>query len=72
MVDLMQDSVTQSATAAVNFVSDPVVVILVIYGTLALLILVGIALPAVWSAKPVRRQAAARVLEQVLRTLRRK
>jgi hypothetical protein len=33
---------------------------------LVLLIYVGIALPAVWSAKPARRKAAAAVLRQVL------
>jgi len=33
---------------------------------LVLLIYVGIALPAVWSAKPARRKAAAAVLSQIL------
>jgi hypothetical protein len=37
---------------------------------LALLIYVGIALPAVWSAKPARRKAAAEVLRQILSILR--
>lgn len=35
-------------------------------GTLALLVYTGIALPAVWSAKPARRKAAAAVLRQIL------
>ena len=33
---------------------------------LVLLVYTGIALPAVWSAKPARRKAAAAVLRQVL------
>lgn len=33
---------------------------------LVLLVYIGIALPAVWSAKPARRKAAAAVLRQVL------
>lgn len=37
---------------------------------LVLLIYVGIALPAVWSAKPTRRKAAADVLRQILSILR--
>jgi hypothetical protein len=39
---------------------------------LALLVYVGVVLPAVWSAKPARRQAAAAVLRQILVTLRRR
>lgn len=35
-------------------------------GVLALLVYGGIALPAVWSAKPARRKAAADVLRQIL------
>jgi hypothetical protein len=38
---------------------------------LVLLIYVGIALPAVWSAKSARRKAAADVLRQILDVLRR-
>jgi hypothetical protein len=33
---------------------------------LALLVYFGIAVPAVWSAKPTRRKAAAAVLDQIL------
>jgi hypothetical protein len=33
---------------------------------LILLVYIGIALPAIWSAKPARRKAAAAVLRQVL------
>lgn len=38
--------------------------------TLALLIFVGVVLPAVWSAKPARRSAATAVLQQILDFLR--
>ena len=38
---------------------------------LVFLIYSGIALPAVWSAKPARRRAAADVLRQILDALRR-
>lgn len=38
-------------------------------GLLALLIFLGIALPAVWSSKPARRKAATAVLGQILATL---
>jgi len=37
---------------------------------LALLVYVGIALPAVWSAKPARRKAAAEVLRQIFALFR--
>jgi hypothetical protein len=40
-------------------------------GLLALLVFLGIALPAVWSSKPARRKAATVVLGQILATLRR-
>jgi hypothetical protein len=46
-------------------------VILAGLAVLVLLIYVGIALPAVWSAKPGRRKAAADVLRQILGALRR-
>jgi hypothetical protein len=39
-------------------------------GIFALLVYAGIALPAVWSAKPARRKAAAEVLGQILDTFR--
>jgi hypothetical protein len=38
-------------------------------GLLALLVFLGIALPAVWSSKPARRKAATAVLGQILTTL---
>lgn len=38
---------------------------------LALLVFLGIALPAVWSSRPARRKAAAAVLGQILGALRR-
>ncbi|PAZ16215.1 hypothetical protein CLM62_09495 [Streptomyces sp. SA15] len=37
---------------------------------LCLLVFAGVALPAVWSAQPTRRQAAAAVLAQLLTALR--
>lgn len=39
-------------------------------GALALFVYAGIALPAVWSAKPARRKAAAEVLRQILAVIR--
>jgi hypothetical protein len=50
-------------------VTLPVHVLLMLVGAaagLALLVYIGIALPAVWSAKPARRRAAAAVLRQIL------
>jgi hypothetical protein len=50
-------------------VTLPVHLLLVLSGGIAALVLlvyIGIALPAVWSAKPARRKAAADVLRQVL------
>jgi hypothetical protein len=47
----------------------PAHVLLILGGgiaALALLVYAGIALPAVWSAKPARRKAAAAVLAQIL------
>jgi hypothetical protein len=47
----------------------PAHVLLILGGGIAVLVLlvyVGIALPAVWSAKPARRKAAAAVLAQIL------
>ena len=52
----------------------PVHVLLILAGSigvLALLIYAGVALPAVWSAKPARRKAAAEVLRQILAIFRR-
>ena len=47
----------------------PARVLLILSGgvaALVLLVYIGIALPAVWSAKPARRKAAAAVLRQIL------
>jgi hypothetical protein len=58
----------RAATAALA-ISLPVhLVIAIAWGAaaLALLIYTGIALPAVWSAKPARRTAAAAVLRQLI------
>lgn len=57
------------AIAAAIAVTLPVHVLLTLSGeavALALLVYTGIALPAVWSARPARRKAAAAVLRQVL------
>jgi hypothetical protein len=57
-----------AAVAAVT-VTLPAQVLLILSGqlaALALLVYLGIALPAVWSAKPARRKAAADVLRQIL------
>jgi hypothetical protein len=50
-------------------VALPVHVLLILGGGVAVLVLlvyIGIALPAIWSAKPARRKAAAAVFRQVL------
>jgi len=60
--------VSACAIAAVAM-TLPVHVLLILGGglaALALLVYLGIALPAVWSAKPARRRAAADVLRQIL------
>lgn len=47
----------------------PVHVLLILSGglaALAMLVYLGIALPAVWSAKPARRKAAADVLRHII------
>lgn len=67
----MKDSTAQATAVAVAFVPHLLVAIAAVLGALALLVLVGIALPAVWSTKPARRRAAAGVLGQILMTLRR-
>lgn len=57
------------AIAAVFAVTLPAHVLLILSGGVAMLVLLvylGIALPAVWSAKPARRKSAAAVLRQVL------
>lgn len=52
--------------AAVALPFHVVLIIAVCAGVLVLLVYVGIALPAVWSAKPARRKAAAELLRQIL------
>lgn len=42
------------------------IVAAVCVGVIILLVYAGIALPAVWSARPARRRAAAEVLRQIL------
>jgi hypothetical protein len=62
-----------SRVVAVLAAAFPSYLILVIaggIGVLALLVYVGVVLPAVWSAKPARRKAAVAVLYQILVILR--
>ncbi|MFI5066436.1 MAG: hypothetical protein ACHP9Z_21005 [Streptosporangiales bacterium] len=62
----MKASVLTIAAAAAAL---PAHILLIIAGGttgLALLVYVGIALPAVWSARPARRRAAAAVLRLIL------
>lgn len=66
---LMPMNPSARAIAAALAVTLPVHALLILTGAgaaLALLVYIGIALPAVWSAKPARRKAAAAVLRQVL------
>jgi hypothetical protein len=59
------------ATATTLAVTLPAHVLLILTAgaaTLALLVYIGIVLPAVWSAKPARRKAAAAVLQEILNT----
>ena len=65
----MKASVRAIAAVAAVAVTLPAHVVLILssgMAALVLLVYIGIALPAVWSAKPVRRKAAADVLRQVL------
>jgi hypothetical protein len=56
-----------SVTAVAVTLPAPVLLILSSgMAALVLLVYIGIALPAVWSAKPARRKAAADVLRQIL------
>ena len=67
----MNVSLSAAALAAVL----PVHVLLIVAGGVSVLILLvyaGVALPAVWSAKPARRKAAAEVLRQILAVFRRR
>jgi len=62
-------NVSVRATVVAVAVTLPVHVLLILSGgaaALVLLVYVGIALPAVWSAKPTRRKAAGTVLRQIL------
>lgn len=61
--------------AAILAVALPVHVLLILGSGMALLVLLvyaGVALPAVWSADPARRKAAASVLRDILAILRRR
>ena len=66
---LMKASARAIAAIATVAVTLPTHVLLILSGGIAALVLlvcIGIALPAVWSAKPTRRKAAADVLRQVI------
>jgi len=70
---LMASRAGASAVVAVVIAAPHMVAAIAVGATLlALLVFLGIALPAVWSSKPARRRAAAAVLEQILATLRRR
>ncbi len=65
----MRASARAIAAVATVAVTLPAHVLLILSGGMAALVLLvcmGIALPAVWSAKPARRKAAAAVLRLVL------
>jgi hypothetical protein len=67
----MKVSARAIAAVATVAVTLPAHVLLILSGGAAALILLaylGIALPAIWSAKPARRKAAANVLRQLLNT----
>lgn len=55
-----------TATAAITLPAHMLLILAAAITMLGLLICIGIALPAVWSAKPARRKAAAAVLHQIL------
>jgi hypothetical protein len=55
-----------AAALAAALPAHVLLILTVSIGVLALLIYAGVALPAVWSAKPARREAAAEVLRQIL------
>lgn len=61
-----------AATAVTTVTATLPAHVLLMFGggmaALVLLVYIGIALPAVWSARPARRKAAAAVLRQVLNT----
>lgn len=66
---LMFMNASTCAVTATVALTLPVHVLLILgdgVAALALLVYIGIALPAGWSAKPARRKAAAAVLPQVL------
>jgi hypothetical protein len=68
---LMKASARAIAAIATVAVTLPANSLLILSGGMAALVLlvyIGIALPAVWSAKAARRKAAAAVLRQVLNT----
>jgi hypothetical protein len=65
----MKASARAIAAVAAAVVTMPAHVLLILSSAvtaLVLLVYLGIALPAVWSASPARREAAAAVLRQVL------
>lgn len=72
---LMKASARAIAAVATVAATLPVHMLLIlscVMAALVLLVYIGIALPAVWSAKPARRSAAADVLRQILNACTRK
>lgn len=63
--------VAVGVTAAATATHQPIL-LLVAPGALLLMLIAGVVLPAVWSTKPTRRQAAAAVLDQLLTTITRR
>jgi hypothetical protein len=66
---LMKASPRVIAAFAMTLPTHVLLIVSVAVATLFLLIYLGIALPAVWSARPARRKAAATVLGQILKAL---
>jgi hypothetical protein len=60
---------TMTAALAVTPPAHMLLIFSIGVAALCLLAYLGIALPAVWSAKPARRKAAAAVLYQILNAL---
>jgi len=59
-------ALTITAALAVTLPAHVLLILCSGIAVLFLLIYIGIALPAIWSAKPARRKAAAAVLRQIL------
>jgi hypothetical protein len=62
---------TQAVAASITVIVPARVLLLLSFEVvaLALLVYIGIALPAVWSSRPARRKAAEAVIRQILNAL---